>query len=122
IQRALDNVAEECAEFAAAEYEAGEFAEGDMSARNFAEGLLRHTIKGLVGIKVKDCTYEISCDGDIAAARVSMDVDGLFRIFPSNGTRIVAVGRCQVEEAEEEEGVDGDEGGGGDGGDDGEEG
>ncbi|MCL1982757.1 MAG: hypothetical protein FWG53_06715 [Clostridiales bacterium] len=125
IQRALDNVAEECAEFAAAEFAAvgfggGEFRDGELAAQDFAEGLLRHTARGFGGVEVKDLSCKISQEVDFAEVRVSMDMEGLFRIFPSSSTRVVALSRCPVEEAEDGEDEDGEEGGGEDKGEDGE--
>ena len=83
LHRALENIAVESAEFAA-------ISGSDTDARMYAEELLAHTLSSLKNTKLRNYRCEVYYDGEFAVARISMDVENLFRFPFSPVTNIVA--------------------------------
>ena len=74
LHRALDHIAYESAEMAADGADESE-------AWQHAEELLRHTVKNLNNIKIRNYRCAIDHHGEFVIARIRMDVENLFR-FP----------------------------------------
>ena len=84
LHRALENIANECAEYAAA---------GGADAEGFANGLLEYSAKKFNNVEVKGYECVISVDGGSVRVYIEMDAGGLFRFFPSSSTCIIAESR-----------------------------
>ena len=83
LHRALDNIAFECVEIVA------RGADGD-EAKRYADELLEYTVKSLKNIKIRNYNCEVYYEDEFAVARVSIDVENLFRFPFSPTTSIVA--------------------------------
>ena len=92
LHRVLGNVAEECAEAAAA---------GDESALELACDLLEYSIKkGRKIERISGYICDVYFEDGYAVARIDMEVEGLFKFPLSHRENIVAESRRRVENVE----------------------